>query len=365
MLRSRPLIALALFSALGASVAAQGAPLQAQPTPGPGAGPPAVAVDAVQKREVIAALERQLEAYYVFPEVAATVAAQLIAKEKAGGYAAATDSKAFAKALTEDLRTLGRDKHFNVVYQPAAGPGAGAGGPGPGGMDPARLSFGIDRVQRLPGNIGYVELRAFLSGKEVAEAMSDAMNILRGTDAMIVDLRRNGGGEPATVAWWMSHFFAADDKRHLNDIYNRPNDTTESFYTDPSAPVHFAGPVYVLTSKQTFSGGEEAAYDFQTQKRGIVVGEVTGGGANPGDIVPLAAGFKAVIPSGRAINPVTGTNWEHVGVQPDIAVPAAQALKVAHMALLRAEMERNPDPQVKQQLAKILADVEAGKGYVP
>ena len=365
MPRSRLLIALALCSALGVSVTALGAPLQAQPAPGPG-GPPAVAVDAVQKREVIAALDRQLRAYYAFPDVASKVAAQLIAKEKAGGYAAATDSKSFAKALTEDLHALGRDKHFNVVYQPGAGPGpGGGGGGGPGGMDPARLSFGVDRVQRLPGNIGYLELRAFMSGKQVNEAISNALNILRGTDAMIVDLRRNGGGEPATVAWLLSHFFAADDKRHLNDIYNRPNDTTESFYTDPAAPVHFTGPVYVLTSKQTFSGGEEAAYDFQTQKRGIVVGEVTGGGANPGDMVPLAAGFKALIPSGRAINPITKTNWEGVGVQPDIAMPAPEALKFAHLALLRADMARTPDAQVKQQLAKLIADVEAGKGYVP
>jgi hypothetical protein len=363
MSRRLPLIALALGSALTWSAAAPGALLQAQAPQGAAAGPPGAAVDAAQKREVIDALGRQLQVHYVFPEVAATLATQLKAKQQADGYAGATDSKAFAKALTEDLRTLGKDKHFTVVYQP--GKNSGPGGGGPGGMDPAKLSFGIDRVQRLPGNIGYLELRAFMGGKQVEEAISDAMNILRGTDAMIVDLRRNGGGEPATVAWLMSHFFAADDKRHLNDIYNRPNDTTESFHTDPAAPVHFTGPVYVLTSKQTFSGGEEAAYDFQTQKRGIVVGEVTGGGANPGDIVPLAAGFKAVIPSGRAINPVTKTNWEGVGVQPDIAVPAPQALKVAHTALLRAEMAKNPDPQLKQQLAKILAEVEAGQGYVP
>ena len=118
MPRSRLLIALALCSALGVSVTALGAPLQAQPAPGPG-GPPAVAVDAVQKREVIAALDRQLRAYYAFPDVASKVAAQLIAKEKAGGYAAATDSKSFAKALTEDLHALGRARQ--KLQQDAAG----------------------------------------------------------------------------------------------------------------------------------------------------------------------------------------------------------------------------------------------------
>src|SRR6185437_14342657 len=124
----------------------------------------------------------------------------------------------------------------------------------------------------------------------------------------------------------LSYFFAENDGRHLNDIYWHKDGTTDQFWTVPVAGSRFLGPVYVLTSARTFSGGEECAYDFQTQKRATLVGETTGGGANPGGMVPLGGGLAAFVPTGKAINPVTKTNWEHVGVKPDIAVPAADAL---------------------------------------
>jgi C-terminal processing protease CtpA/Prc len=192
-----------------------------------------------------------------------------------------------------------------------------------------------------------------------------AFALLRGVRGVVLDLRRNGGGDPVQVAWWMSHFFPAGARVHLNDIYNRPNDATESFFTDPAAPVHYAGAVYVLTSKRTFSGGEECAYDFQTQKRGTLVGEATGGGANPGERFPLVQGFVAFVPTGRAINPVTKTNWEHAGVQPDVVVPAVDALKTAHVALLREAIAATGDPQRKQRLGEVLADVSAGRTPAP
>jgi len=182
---------------------------------------------------------------------------------------------------------------------------------------------------------------------------------------MIIDLRRNGGGEPSSVAHLMSHFFAPGDVRHLNDIYTRPTDATQQYWTNPSVGVRYTGPVYVLTSPRTFSGGEEAAYDFQTQKRATLIGEATGGGANPGDFVAIGEGFGAFIPTGRAINPITKTNWEHTGVKPDIAVPAADALKVAHAAALRLQLQAAKDPEMRAELQEAITDVEAGKVNAP
>jgi C-terminal processing protease CtpA/Prc len=163
----------------------------------------------------------------------------------------------------------------------------------------------------------------------------------------------------------MSHFFAPGDVRHVNDIYTRPTDSTQQYWTNPSVAVRYTGPVYVLTSPRTFSGGEEAAYDFQTQKRATLVGETTGGGANPGDFIAIAEGFAAFIPTGRSINPVTKANWEHVGVKPDIAVPAADALKTAHAAILRARLAKATDAEEREYLQDSLEVVESGKPVVP
>lgn len=336
--------------------------------------PPPHPIDAKVRHAVIAALDAKLKANYVFPEVAASLGRQLAAKEAAGGYAAANDTVAFAQALSKDLRELGKDSHFVVEFAPGVEPG-----PGPtvqakvpsaeevaaGRAEMARFGYGIERVERLAGQVGYIEIRGFGPTELVADAYTAAMTLLAGSEAVIVDLRRNGGGEPSSVAHLLSHFFAPGDVRHVNDIYTRPTDTTQQYWTNPSVPVRYTGPVYVLTSKRTFSGGEEAAYDFQTQKRATLVGETTGGGANPGDFIAIAEGFAAFIPTGRSINPVTKTNWEHVGVQPDVAVPAGDALRTAHAAALREVLAKTKDRDERARLQELIDKVVAGRLDAP
>jgi C-terminal processing protease CtpA/Prc len=199
----------------------------------------------------------------------------------------------------------------------------------------------------------------------VAAAYSAAMTVLSGTDALIIDLRRNGGGEPGSVANLMSHFFAEGDERHLNDLYYRAQDITHQYWTDPSVGPRYDKPVYVLTSGRTFSGGEECAYDFQTQKRATLVGETTGGGANPGDEFAIGHGLAAFIPTGRAINPITHSNWEHVGVKPDIAVAAAQAQQTAYVAILRTLLAAATDPDQRAELQDALTKAEKGESDPP
>lgn len=330
-------------------------------------------VDADTRREVIAALSERMQHSYIYLDVANELAKALADKEARGGYDAATDTDAFAVALTRDLRELGRDKHFHVEHDPnlsdaetEASKHAATQPEVPPtaeemeaqGREIARYGYGIDSVRRLLGNVGYLEVRGFGPTEFVAEPMSAAMTLLSGTDALILDLRRNGGGEPSSVAYLMSHFFALGDERHLNDLYYRKTDSTRQYWTTAAVPTRYLKPVYVLTSARTFSGGEECAYDFQTQKRATLVGENTGGGANPGAFYPLARGFAAFIPEGRAINPITGTSWEHVGVKPDIAVPAADAQKVAHAAILRELIKTSTDPDEQAHLQVTLSKVE-------
>ncbi len=331
----------------------------------PAADPP---VSPAARADVIQTLGQKLKSGYVFPDVADRTSAALTDKSVAGAYATTSTAKAFAKLLTTDLRALGNDKHLAVYFDPKAPVDASPGAvPSPAQWakmreEVTRDGFGIARVERLPGNIGYLDLRGFGPTEMVGDAYTSAMSLLIGTDALILDLRRNGGGEPASVAWLMSHFFADGDERHINDIYDRPRNETRQYWTSAAAKSRYLKPVYVLTSSRTFSGGEECAYDFQTQKRATLVGETTGGGANPGDYVPVGHGFMAFIPNGRAINPITKTNWEHVGVKPDVSVPAAKAQQTAYAEILRTLIVNATNPELRQELNGILARVEKGEG---
>ncbi|WP_243322528.1 S41 family peptidase [Geothrix sp. SG200] len=327
----------------------------------------APAVSPGQRKAVVTALARELKAQYVFPEVADDLGKVLAAKVERGGYDGAVTVSAFAEALTRDLREQGKDGHFRVRFDPAFNPRDEDEDhvPTPAEVaearqQSARRAYGIAKVEQLPGNVGYLEILGFGPTEFVGPAFTAAMQILSGTEALILDLRRNGGGDPESVAFLVSHFFGEGDVRHLNSIYNRPRNATRQYWTSPVA-VRYTRPVYVLTSRRTFSGGEECAYDFQTQKRATLVGEVTGGGANPGHAVALAHGFNAFIPTGRAVNPVTQTNWEHVGVKPDLAVPAAEALKAAHLAILKDILAKEKDADYRKRLEAILGRVEKGE----
>ena len=323
-------------------------------------------VDAATRSAVIAGLSTQLHDNYVFPEVATRISAGLKAKDARGGYAAEVDTEAFSKALSSDLVALGQDAHFRVAYAPGARlhPQTLGYVPSSAELDAMRgeityMGFGLQRVERLEGNVGYIELRGFGPTSMVAEALSAAMTMVSGTDALILDLRRNGGGEPSTVAYLLSHFFPEGDNRHLNDIYTRPGDSTQQYWTNPSVDLRYDKPVYVLTSAQTFSAGEECAYDFQTQGRATLVGETTGGGANPGDDLPLGHDFIAFIPTGRSINPVTHTNWEHVGVKPDITTTAADAQRIAYVAILKSLLHEATGQQRRDYLQGLVAQAES------
>ena len=327
------------------------------------------ALDAPARGEVIDALVREMDAHYVFPEVAGRVAATLRQKQKDGGYDALATPDAFASALTADLRQSARDLHLRVKSSTAAT----APEPAPqlqlqptAEQEAAMAAlikadnYGIGGAHTLPGNVAYIELRGFARAKHSEPALAAAMSTLAGAEALIVDLRRNGGGDPQAVAFVSSYLF--DKRTHLNDLYWRTEDRTEQFWTSHSVPGKKFGqrkPVYVLTSARTFSGAEEFAYNLKALKRAVIVGEVTGGGAHPGRMRWLTPHFSAFIPNGRAINPVTKTNWEGSGVAPDVVLPAADALPAAHKLALKSLGAAATNPRRKAALAAALAAAEA------
>lgn len=328
-------------------------------------------IDQMEKQKVITELATAMRDNYVFPDRAGDVAAELERRSAAGEYAAFATAQAFADKLREDLRALGDDRHLQFRFRPGIARQAPSRDerPNPEEMqqfrrEMAENGYGIYRTARLPGNISYIDVRFFGPPEFVSPAYEAAMQLVDGSDALIIDLRANGGGDPASVVQLVSHLFPVGDSRHINSIYNREEDRTREFWTNPTVVTRFGGPVYVLTSSYTFSGGEEFAYDLKTQERATLIGETTGGGANPGGMFPVANDFAAFIPTGRAINPVTGTNWEHVGVAPDIEATAEAAISVAYVKAIE-EIGKDAEEQRKQELARVKARHEKGEIDLP
>lgn len=334
--------------------------LAAAPALARGPKPPQEAdqkVSAAIRKQVIDTALQALTSKYVFPEVARKMVDHVRERQRAGAYDAITSARQLAETLTADLQSISQDKHLRVRVQPKAA----AGKPAPDedfGRYAARLNYGFDKVERLEGNVGYLKLQGFMPAAVGGEVAAAAMTFLASTDALIIDLRENGGGEPEMVALITSYLFG-EQPVHLNDIYERPTDTTTQFWTRSYVPGRRFGttkPVYVLTSSYTFSAAEEFTYNLKSLGRATIVGETTGGGAHPGDMVPLASGFAMFVPTGRAINPITKTNWERTGVAPDVQATAAQAFDLAYTRALERLAAAEKDQAHKARLVQLLAD---------
>jgi tetratricopeptide (TPR) repeat protein len=289
-----------------------------------------------ERATAVERVEALLAERYVFADAGVEAGAHVRARLAEGAYDGLTNPTAFAEALTADLQHITADKHMRVRHQPPSTDGASER-PDPLMPDSAypekyRVeSDGIAAVEVLDGNIGYLDLRVFPPEEDARDSFDAAMHILANVDALIVDERQHGGGSPSGVRYLSSYFF--DAPTHLNSIHTREGDVehVEEFWThdEIGGPQRPDLPLFVLTSGRTFSGAEEFAYNLKTRERATLVGETTGGGANPGGIEPVGDRFGLFVPTGRAVNPITGTNWEGVGVEPHVAVDADAALDAA------------------------------------
>jgi hypothetical protein len=283
--------------------------------------------------EQIDLLARQVRDHYVFPDVGARLGALLSERLAAGAYQDLSDEE-LAAVVTGDMQALHPDPHLRLLYSPAVLPKpADELRRLPG--EAALAGHGIAKVALLPGNVGLLDIRKLYRPDESGAAMVAALRVLADADVLLIDLRRNGGGDPSMVVLLCGHLF--DVAIHLNDIDDRLLGVVRQYWTAPvvTGP-SFGGtkPVYVLTSADTFSGAEELAYDLQQLGRARLVGETTKGGAHPSTRWWIGEHLMSSVPTARAVNPVSGTNWEGVGVRPDVEVPAAQAFDTAYRLAL-------------------------------
>jgi hypothetical protein len=308
-----------------------------------------VVVDHAMQVQTIDTLLTQLNAHYVFPEKARRIEAVVRQRQQAGAYDALKDGEQFAKQLTTDLAAVAHDLHMSVEFARRPVPADEAGAP------PAnqakweeRTNFlmrliqrtmaagRVAKVEHLSNNIGYLQVKGFPPDFLMSEKFGETMDALADTRGLIIDLRDNGGGSPQSVALLVSYF--VDQRTRLNDIWERDTGaSTQQWTTDKLAGKSYGAqkPVVILAGPGTMSAGEDFAYTMQAMQRATVIGKPTWGGAHPSRPFRLAEHFYAVIPSRRSISPVTHSNWEGVGVTPDIVVAPDQALGLGKDLLQR------------------------------
>lgn len=302
-----------------------------------------------EKEEIIETICNRLNRFYVFPDIATKMEIHIKAKQNADTFEKINDPVEFAGIITQELRSVCNDKHLSLFF-----------GNNPDlqtreNKDLKRIldkvnrenqNYGLNSVEVLPGNVGYMNIRTLMFYEETKEIISAAMKFLSNSNAIIFDLRDNTGGDTKYMTYLFSYFF--ENPTHINSIYRRDRDLTAEYWTEKNITGKKMTdiPLYVLINKNTFSGAEEFAYDLQALKRATIIGEVSAGGANPASSFVVYKDLRISIPLGRAINPITSTNWEGVGVKPDIEVQSDSALTTAiklarDTALKYHEMKKN------------------------
>jgi len=325
-------------------------------------------MDKLHVKALIDSLTVTLNNYYVFPDQAKAITTHIQNRFKKNSYEGISDPAKLVDLLQDDIRSVHVDPHMRMAYnKDFLGVKSGSNGPSEEEIkkmdeEDRESNYLFHKVEILKGNIGYVRFDGFVGNIEAAKATIKAsFGFLVHTRAVIIDLRFNGGGSPEMVSYIESFFF--DKKTHMNDIIDRLSNDTTYFYADPlkSGGLTLLTPIYILTSKRTFSGAEDFSYGMQSVNRATIVGETTGGGAHPTRPFVLGQGFVIYVPFARSLNPYTKTDWEGTGVKPDIPVSSEDALIKAQETILTSFLTKEDDEQGKRKLRWALNDLIAGK----
>jgi C-terminal processing protease CtpA/Prc len=300
-------------------------------------------------QEILIRMLNLLKSSYVFPDVAERIEQIVLRKLYNKEYAKILDPTQFSEIITKDLQDVSKDKHLGLKFlqRPI---GQNESDKNKEAEKRNRLlslnNYGFDKVERLPGNIGYHKTLKFFEPEIAGDVAVASLNFLANTSAIIFDLRENTGGSAGMISLICSYLFKG--RVHLNNFHWRKDNRIEQVWTNS----HIQGTtlqnkdVFILTSKRTFSGAEDFAYTLKTLKRATLVGERTSGGAHPGGFQRINDYFSVNIPIGRAVNPITNDNWEGIGVAPHIEVAEEQALNVAKYMIFKELLEESPDNDI-------------------
>lgn len=324
-------------------------------------------MDAEHKSQAINEIAKVLGENYVFPDVGKKMGEFILSKLKNGDYDKIEDEPQFCNIVTQDMQSISKDKHVNLrinsimaeqlmkhpidvsndtiipVFQLE---------------DMKRNNYGFQKVEILPGNIAYINLLGFNTMRPTNPTLTAAMKFIENCEAVIFDLRQNGGGDGETVNLLCSYFLPPNV--NINNAHFRNPDTTFESWTlkDIDGKRMLDVPVYILTSSYTFSAAEEFCFDLKYQNHAVIIGETTGGGANPNSFFPINKNIVLSSAIGQSINPVSKTNWEGTGVTPDIASDKSEALNLAKIEALSKIAEKKDDPKVKARYGWMIENIK-------
>jgi hypothetical protein len=309
-------------------------------------------------KQLTSSISQLMQSEYIFPEQAKKMAQLLTNKTEKGKYNQFKQPKALSEQLTEDLRSINQDLHIRVSFNPERIAEIKASESSSQAQQISeselksmqRANYGFKEVKLLEGNVGYINLTGFYDPKYAGETAVAAMNFVANVDAIIFDLRENGGGSGGMYQLLASYLFDADPVQ-INSIYWRAENSHVQTWTLPHVPGKRRPDVdvYILTSSRTFSAAEVFSYGLKHLERATLIGETTGGGAHPGGYSIASDRFMVWLPRGRAINPITKTNWEGKGVFPHIKVPKEEAFNTAYMKALEKLIMKKPDEKLFYQ----------------
>lgn len=321
-----------------------------------------------QAHAVIAETVRLIDSVYVVPERRQAITGKLQDAERAGRYAT-VDPVAFARRVSDDLQAVSGDKHLALHWSPAeyaatstaarVGRDHRAGAEYYAGLG-RRRNQGVEELRILPGNIRYMRYTNFLWEADVSgRVLDDAMRFLHDGDALIIDLRGNGGGDASAVQYLISHFLSSPQL--LMTFHDGPSgESSESRSLEYLPAGRISGrPLFVLIDRATGSAAEEFTYHVQQFKLGVLVGQTTAGAANNNALYPINPGFMLSVSTGRPVHPVSKTNWEGAGIAPDVAVEPRQALDRAQALALEQLSARAQDDESRLRYAWARVAVDA------
>lgn len=312
-------------------------------------------------RTVIERVLKEIAAGYIYSEKAPDIAREIHKHEEGGAYDTASGEE-FARRLTKGLQSAAHDLHFEIDYssdvlrqEPTASAAPTREERFDAGKDD---NYGFRKIEILKGNVGYIAFDTFHRAEAIGETLAAAMDFVSNTDALIFDLRTNDCGRADAVALLVS-YFVEGNPQPLVGIYWKPLSKTVESFTSPSIKgrKYLDRNVYLLTSKDTVSAAEGFCYNMKNLKLATLVGEVTAGAANPGSMKRIDDHFSLFLPTGRAVDPATGKNWEGDGINPDVIVSAADSLGKAQILVLKAIQEK-ADANKRQRLEEIVRKLE-------
>jgi hypothetical protein len=318
-----------------------------------------IKINAIEKELVVDSIAKFMAEKYVFPDKGKEMGDLVSKYLKEGKYENITNPQEFASQLSEDLLTINNDRHIGVMYMPERIALIKKAEEDENNKELEELekrrrefsNFNFKEIKILPGNVGYLKFNGFMDASVAGPTAIAAMNFLAHTDALIIDLTDNGGGSPSLIQLITTYFF--EDSEHLNSFYIRDGDKMNQFWTLTYVPGErmLETDLYVLTSSRTFSGAEEFTYNLKNMERATIVGETTGGGAHPVSSYIINDNFMVRVPFGKAVNPITNTNWEGTGIYPHVNTTKDKAMETAYMLALDSLLTKEDNEDIKNALA--------------